>query len=142
MPNDLSSGKRTRVINATAAGTTAVNGAVIDMQDFETVTFEASFGTLTATQVTGLKAQAGTASDGSDMADITGASVGPLADGDGNKMLVLEVVRPQKRYVRCVVTRGTANAVIDGVVAVQRGPKKLPVTQDATTVSASKTQVG
>lgn len=140
MPNILPAEKTTRVINATAAGTTAVNGTGVDMQDFESVKFEVSIGTLSATQVTSLKAQG--SSDNSTWADITGAATAAMADGDSNKMLILEVYRPQQRYVRCVVNRGTANAVVDSGVAVQRGPKKLPTTNDATTVSASKTVVG
>lgn len=141
MPNALAYEKLTRVINATAAGTTNVNGTAIDMQDFETVVFEACLGTLTATQVTGLKAQQ--SADGStNWTDITGAAVGPMQDTQSNEMLLLEVYRPRQRYVRAVVTRGTANAVIDSVVARQRGAKKVVTTQDATTVSAAATVVG
>jgi hypothetical protein len=42
------------------------------------------------------------------------------------------VFRPAERYVRAVVTRGTADAVIDGVIAIQYGARVLPATQDAT----------
>jgi hypothetical protein len=58
------------------------------------------------------------------MADLAGSLHTALADTDGNKCLVTDVFRPQKRYVRAVVTRGTANAVIDGVIA-------LPATEAA-----------
>ena len=119
--------KVTRVMNAIAAGTSDQNGTTLDMQNFEGVMFVAAFGALTATQVTALKAQQGAASDLSDAADLAGTLVGPLADGDGNKCLILDVWRPEERYVRCVVDRGTANAVIDGVIAIQYGAKKLPV---------------
>jgi hypothetical protein len=130
--------KRTRVLNAVAAGTTTQNGSVLDMEGFESVVFDAMFGALTGTQVTFIKAQAGNAANGSDMADLAGTKVGPLADTDGNKMLTLEVARvPGFRYVRCVVVRGTANAVIDGVVATQYVARKQPTTDDAT-VSAGK----
>lgn len=143
MTQRLNYEKNTRVVNATAAGVTAINGTGIDMQDFDSVKFTCYLGALTATQVTGLKAQ-GSNDNGSvdPYADITGAAVGPALDADSNKELILEVNRPQKRWIRCVVTRGTANAVIDAVGATQSGAKKIPVTQDATTVSASKTVVG
>lgn len=124
--------KITRVVNATAAGTTDIEGSVLDMSGFEGVVFIALFGTLTATQVTSLKAQQGAASDMSDAADLEGSSVGPLADTDGNKCLVLDVYRPQERYVRCVVDRGTANAVVDGVIAIQYGPRTKPTINDST----------
>ena len=48
-----------------------------------------------------------------------------------------DLFRPQKRYVRAVVTRGTANAVIDGVIALQYSPRVEPVTND-TTVKSTK----
>lgn len=129
--------KITRAMNAVAAGTTDQNGGVIDMQNFEGVMFIAAFGTLTATQVTQIKAQQGKQSDGSDMADLAATLVGPLADADGNKMLVADVFRPRERYVRLVIDRGTADAVIDGVIAIQYGPRKMPTTH-AASVAASE----
>lgn len=127
--------KRTRVSNAVVAGTTDVNTTVLDMEGFDCVYWEALFGTLTATQVTSIKAQQGDLSDGSDATDITGATAGPLADGDSNKVLVLEVIRPRKRFVRLVVDRGTANAVIDGVMGCQYHCVKQPQADDTTIAS-------
>jgi hypothetical protein len=127
--------KVTRVVNATAAGTTDINGTAVDMVGFESVMFVGMLGALTATQVTKIKVQQGSASDGSDGADLAGSSTGPLADGDGNKCLMVEIVRPTKRYVRPVVDRGTANAVIDGVIAIQRGATNMPTTHDANIVA-------
>ena len=49
--------KMIRVSNAVAAGTTDVNCTGVDTANFESVEFVAAFGTLTATQVTQLKAQ-------------------------------------------------------------------------------------
>jgi hypothetical protein len=136
----LKSTKATRAINATVAGTTTINGSVIDMQGFENAEAILQLGTLTATNVTTLKFQQGSASDGSDMADITGV----LIAGDdtmSNKCLALEVIKPMKRYVRPVVTRATANAVLDSCVVIQSGAHKKPTTQD-TTIGASAQFVG
>lgn len=124
--------KVTRVMNAVAAGTTDQNSSIVDMADYEGVLFLASFGALTATQVTQIKGQQGADSGLSDAADLAGTLVGPLADADGNKILGLDIYQPQERYVRCVVDRGTANAVIDGVIAIQYGPRKKPTTHDST----------
>ena len=129
--------KVTRALNSVAAGTSLQNGSVIDMSGFEGVQFIALFGALTATQVTSLKVQEGNLADGSDMADLAGSPHTALGDADGNKCLVTDVFRPQKRYVRSVVTRGTANAVIDGVIALQYSPRLKPVTNDST-VKATK----
>lgn len=136
--NIVTASKRTRCVNATAAGTTNVNGPVLDMQGFDSVVFEACFGALTAGQVTKIKAQAGNKADGSDMADLAGAETVAMADADSNKMLVLEVFRMTNlRYIRVVVERGTANAVIDSVVATQYHSHKQPESDDASTVSTT-----
>jgi len=134
--NVVSSSKRTRVSNAVAAGTSVINTTVLDMQGFESAVGVCSLGALTATQVTQLKAQAGNKLDGSDMADLAGAITPQAADGDSNKALVLEVVKPTGfRYLRFVVVRGTANAAIDSVVATQYHSHKQPESDDAATVS-------
>ena len=43
--------------------------------------------------------------------------------------------------MRCIVTRATANAVIDGVIAVQYRGRKGPAIQDVTTVSLSESWI-
>lgn len=141
MENLLRDVKITRVMNAVAAGTSAQNGSVVDMSGWDGVMFVAALGALTATQVTSLKAQQGQVSNLSDAADLAGTLVGPLADGDGNKCLVLDIYRPQERYVRPVVNRATANAVIDGVIAIQYRGRKTPVTQDTATIAFSEQHV-
>lgn len=141
MQNLLKDTKVTRVLNAVAAGTSAQNGSAVDMSGFDGVTFILMVGALTATQVTSLKAQQGNASNMSDAQDLANTLVGPLADGDSNKCLVLDVYRPTDRYVRPVVNRGTANAVIDGVIAIQYRGRKSPVVQDTTTIAANEQHV-
>lgn len=132
--------KVTRVSNAVAAGTTAIEGAVIDMQGFEGVEFLVAFGTITSSAVTSIKLQEGDAANLSDAADLAGTAV-TVADTDDNKVFVVDCYRPTKRYIRCVVSRGTANAVLDGMSAVQYQPRLKPCTNDATTVGGTKTVV-
>jgi hypothetical protein len=130
-----------RVVNATAAGTTTINGSSVDTQGYDGVAFIALFGALTATQVTSLKAQQ-SSDDGSTDSydDLAGSGSGNLADGDGNKVLVLEVFKPAKRYVRPVILRGTANAAVDGVIALLFRAEKTPV-PTGTTVAKTPVQV-
>jgi hypothetical protein len=156
MPNFLTYKSAQRQINATAAGTTVLNGPnSFDMQGYDGVVFVAALGTLTASQVTFLGAQGsadgttwgavGTAALPTNLiVDALGAQAktAAMADADSNKLLVLDVFRPQQRYIRAVLYRGTANAVVDGVIAIRYEAKKLPSVQDATTVSASKFVVG
>jgi hypothetical protein len=125
-----------RAINAVAAGTSSQNGNTIDTLGYDSVAFVVAFGALTATQVTSIKLQSGDASDASDMADVSGATSGALADGDGTKLLALELYRPSKRYVRVVVVRGTANAVIDGGIALLYRGAQLPPAPHSTVAIA------
>ena len=133
MPNLSKQFNVVRTQNAAAAGTTALNGTHVDMSGWDSVVFLYGVGALTATQVTALKAQNGALANDSDQADITGAATSAMADGDSNKLLILEVNRPLLRYVRPVLTRGTANAVVDFGIAIQYlGDKIPPAALDAT----------
>lgn len=140
MSNLLNQCKVTRSNNAAAAGSADANGAVIDTQGAEGVMWCAMFGTLTATQVTALHAQQDTVVGFGGAADLLGSSVGPMADGDSNKMLILDLYRPRERFVRLVIDRATANAVIDGAVAILYGLRVMPKAADST-VSAQKVVV-
>jgi hypothetical protein len=135
--NLSTSGKFTRVSNAVAAGTSDIESSSIDMLGFEAVTFIVLFGAITAGAVTSVKAQQGKLSNMTDAADLKGTGI-TVADDDDNQLVVLEIDHPQERYVRCVVDRGTQNAVVDGIIAIQTKPRVEPVTHDATTVVGSE----
>jgi len=106
--------KVTRAMLAVAAGSADENGSIIDMQ------------------------QQGAIANMSDAADLLGSLVS-FADSDDDDCVVLDIYRPTERYVRPVFERATANCVIDGVIAIQYGAKKMPVTHDAATVIGSET---
>lgn len=106
------------------AGTSAVNGDTIDTQGASGGCFLAHMGAITGGAVTSLKVQEGDASDASDMADISGASITIPDDGD-NKVFAVEVPRFKKRYARMVLVRGSQNSVLNsGLVALTDGRKK------------------
>lgn len=115
-----------RALNAQAAGSTAVKGITIDMLGYDGVAFAVLFGALTATQVTSIKVQQSDTTTDGDFVDLADSASPALADGDGNKLLLTEVYRPKKRYVRVYVSRGTANAVIDGAVAILHRAELTP----------------
>lgn len=118
-------------MNAVAAGTTNQTGAAVDTQGFDGVMFIADIGALTATQVTSLKAQDGLTSGGA-YNDIAGSNTSAMADGDSNKLLVVDIYKPQLRFLKPVVLRATANAVINCVIAILYKGLKGPVVNDAT----------
>ncbi len=132
-----------RVSNAVAAGTTDVNTTVVDTANSDGVRFTVLFGTLTSSQTTFVKLQGGSLANGSDMADLLDSTTGTviktanLADADSNKIAVIEVYKPKVRYVRAVIDRGTANAVIDGATAQLILNNPLPYTSNTTTVAVT-----
>ena len=134
--NFLNNTKLTRVENAAAAGTSALTTDVIDMLGYDGCTFVALLGDVTDTSVLTLTLQDGDAADGSDMVatDVVATFTAGASDAD-NKMLAVETFRPLKRYVRAVLTRTTANAVVDGIVAIQTAPTLAPVTQSASVLA-------
>lgn len=128
--------KSTRVSNAVAAGSADENTSILNMEGFRGVSWEVMFGAITAGAVTGVKVQQGDESDLSDASDLEDSALA-IADNEDNQALIIDVYRPLKQYVRLVITRATQNAVIDGAMAHQFYPRKVPVTQDATTIANS-----
>lgn len=127
--------KVTRVANAASAATTDVNGSILDMQGFDGVMFIALTGDVTDTSALALKCEQNTANSTSGMAELTGsASFTAGASTADNKALVLDVFKPRERYVRAVLERGTANAVVDGIIAIQYGSMSRPTTQDSSVI--------
>lgn len=126
--------KVTKVSATVAAGTSAVNGTVIDMQGFEGVMFVASVGTAAADN--GIKAQQGQQSNLSDAADLASTQV--LSDATQTD-LVLDVYKPQERYVRPVIVRGTSTTV-EAVWAIQYEARTKP-TDNTTTAQAAELHV-
>lgn len=97
-----------------AAGTTSINGTIIDLAGFNSCLIAVHFGTIVAGAVTSIKAQVGDASDLSDAADVSGSSV-TIQDTDDDKVFYIDVLRPRKRYLRVVASRATQNATLAAV---------------------------
>ncbi len=125
--------KFTRVLDAVAAGTSDQDSSSVDMKSFDAVTFAVGFGAITASAVTSVKLQG--SDDDSSFSDLKGTAIS-VADSDDNKIVLAEINQPQERYVRCVVDRGTQNAVIDFAVAMQSKSNKAPVTQSSTVLGS------
>lgn len=136
--NPVNDVKLTRGLGPVTAGTTNQACATVDMSGFESAIAILDVGTLTSTQVTGIKAGAGNKSDGSDAVDLAGTKL-LFADADSNTCMITGIQFPLPggyRYLTFTVLRGTANAVINGVWILQFGGHKRPMIQD-TTVSHS-----
>ena len=107
------------VMDAAGAGTSDDQGtAVIDMSGWEGVMFLFHMATIAATAVTTGVIQGSDTNVAADFADLVGAEVSIPADGS-DLVHVLDLYRPQKRYLRAGLDRGTANATLLGVTAIR-----------------------
>lgn len=125
------------VLNNTAAGTgDTLNSSVVDLQGYDSVCFIAKMGDVADTAVGTLKAYCGDAANVSDGAyKTTTASVTATATSADNKLLVLDVIRPGKRYVRADLVRATANIPVESIIAVLYNGKSYPKTQSEVVAS-------
>lgn len=124
--------KVTRLMNAVAAGTSDQLSSALDMQGFDGVILLTAFGTITSGAVTSVEVHQCDTSGGS-YAALTGTSIA-VADDDDNQVVVHDIYRPRERYIKVNIDRGTQNAVIDGVTAIQYGARVQPTTNDSSTV--------
>ena len=132
----LKSGRFSKIMNAVAAGTSDQNSESVDVGTGRVATFIAQFGTITTNAVTSIKVQQSPTGT-SGWQDLAGSKV-DLADTDDNKIAIVEIENPVKRYVRLVVGRGTANAVISGVIAIVTRVKSRATIQASGEVAGSK----
>ena len=102
------------------------SGGDIDIESGGALKLDGTTVTATATELNLIDGYTGTTAELNAL-DLTAA----MADGDSDKLIQLDIVKPRKQYVRVVLVRGTQNAVIDGIVAYQYGPLKLPTTHDS-----------
>lgn len=108
----------------TAVGTTTITGGAIDMQGYDGVFFVGIVGAFTDGSFD-VKAQDDTVVGMGSAADIAGSKVSAVAS---NKLVVVDIYRPVKRFIRAVVVRGGATgSVIGSVLAVRYIGDKLPI---------------
>lgn len=121
-------GKDVKVTTALdyASGTADREGATLDMQGYEGVLMIVKFATIAADAVTTVKAQQGAAAGMGDAADLAGTGIAVAADDD-NQVFVLDVFKPQERYVRLVVDKDGSHAAAESAVYIQYGARVRPV---------------
>ena len=123
----------TNLVVAAGTGDT-LTSPVIDTLGFNGFRLLMGVGTLTTTAVTTVNLQSCDTAGGT-YTDVAG-STQVIADDQDNKLIILEVDRPKKRFFKLVTTRAVANAVIDTLILEMHTPNNAPVTQDATVSGA------
>lgn len=107
---------------------------VIDMQGYEGCRFVVGFGTITSGAATSIKAQQAAAKTSATALtsgqDLAGTGITVADDGD-NKLYILDIYKPQKRYLQLRILRATQNSVVDFAIAELYGARKLPVSAHA-----------
>ena len=108
-----------RVLAPVAAGTTDQKTTGVDCAGVDTVLFCIGFGTVTSGAVITVKLQGSDTDVDGDYVDLVApATAAVIADSESDKLVRVECVRPQQRYIRAYIDLGTANAVIDLAVAM------------------------
>jgi len=134
----LKEAKFDKVLVATVAGTNdTLSGDILDLADCDSVVGVAILGDVLITSVVTLKAFTGAEpalGDGAYEA-VTATITAAAATTADDKLLVLDVIKPGKRYCRFDVVRATANAVVDGVIAARYNFRLIPTTQPADVVA-------
>lgn len=126
---------------AVAAGATDItDAAVADTEGFEGVRFIFSFGAITAGAATSVAVAAlDTSSPTPGTDDVAGSSI-TVPDTADDKLFIIDIHKPARRYNRPFVKRATQNAVLNSIVTELYGPRKSPVAKDAS-VSAQELSV-
>lgn len=114
---------------AGAAAQTAITSAAVDCAGYDSCTFVIPLGTIVSTAVTSAKVQQCDTSGGS-YADLTGTNI-TIADDADDGLRYIEVIRPKEQFLKCVVSRGTANATIGGIIAILSRAGGRPVSHGA-----------
>jgi hypothetical protein len=115
---------------AGAAGTTTINGSILDTAGFDAQACTVRFGAIVTGAVTSIKFQQGAASDMSDAADLEGTGQ-TIADTDDDGTFIIDITHMTKRYGRVVVSRATQNATVASAQYLQYAKSVEPVTQGA-----------
>ena len=136
----LERSKMVRIASTAAAAQTDVESSVIDMAGYHAVEFVVAFGVIDATATPRITVHdADTAIVGTAIA----ATQKIITPNDDEDLVILDLIRPKKRYLSVVVERDVvaADSEVDGIFAILYQARDEVTTQDATVV-ASGTFVG
>lgn len=103
---------------AYGTGTADREGAVLDMKGWDGVLMIVQLGTIATGGTNSVKAQQGTLSNGTDMADLLGTKQ-VIADDDDGEVVFIDLYQPREQYVRVYVDKDTSNACAETVTYLQ-----------------------
>jgi len=126
------------------ASNTDSNTDIIDTHGYAGLTFITPITDSVDTGVVTMTIEQSEANADGAMAALSGATATATSaanDDLNNTLLIVEIDKPQERYVQAVLTTATANIALGNTIVILHGPKKMPVSehasiQDATLVVA------
>ena len=118
---------------AVAASQATTVGEIVDTQGFDAACFIYKLGTVVDGAAITLKVYQGSDAAVGDVAELEGASATiATAASDSNKYLVVDVIKPQERYLRPTIVTATQNVTINDGTCYLYNPTVIPVIQPAT----------
>ena len=100
-------------ITAGAAGTSAINGAALDLAAYgaDRVMVVVKVGPIVTNAATSMKVQCDDNSTFTNNTDIAGSSI-TIADDKDDTYFISDIINPPNRYIRVVVSRATQAATV------------------------------
>jgi hypothetical protein len=111
-----------QILGYFAAGTTKRTSEIIDMSGYDGVIFIAGLGTIIEAGTIDVYPEQHTLNQTSGMAELAGTAaytVTTAAAALTYSCIVVDVWKPQERYLQCNITPASQNAVVLGIVAIR-----------------------
>ena len=118
-----------QVLGYYAAGTTKRTSDIIDMANYDGVLFIAELGTIIENGTVDVFVEQNTENSTSGMARLATTTAHTVTAENAalaKSAIVVDVFRPNKRYLRCNITPATQNAVILGITAIRYSGRICP----------------
>jgi len=100
-------------------------GAEFDLLGFEGVMMVVKFGDIAGGATTTIKAQQDTATGMGSAADLEGTSI-PVADSDDNQIFIIDLYKPQERYVRLYIDKDASHNTEEMAFYIGYGARDFP----------------
>ena len=123
---------------ASAASSGTTTSSAIDMEGYESVCVDVKLGIVSTGGLATVKFQQSSDDAVADAySDLEASQVVSAGDASTLTHMLFEIKNPQKRYLKCLVTRSVGNVVIDSITAFKFGCKAVPVAQGASVESVN-----
>ena len=123
-----------RILESEAAGNTdTLTSDAVNMSGFESALFIFTLGAVTAGGLANCYLQQSSDDASADAyADLEGSAVSSTGNTATKKIITIEIINPQERYLKALIDRTIADVVVESINVIKFGAKAMPITQDST----------